>query len=64
MPARCFNEENPTEEVEGIFEYSPPEGTRMVAGNAQSVSVKFTPTNKAYDVAELTMTVDVVPVSC
>jgi hypothetical protein len=62
MPAQSFNEENPTEEVEGSFEYSPPEGTPLVAG-VHTVSVKFTPTNMAYEAAEMTQTIDVLPVS-
>jgi hypothetical protein len=60
--ARCFNEADPTDEVDGVFTYFPPEGTPMSVGTGQTVAVLFMPTNRAYDPAELTLTIDICPV--
>ncbi|HMG88446.1 MAG TPA: PQQ-dependent sugar dehydrogenase, partial [Chryseolinea sp.] len=50
--------------VPGTFEYTPPSGTVLALGNAQQLSVTFTPGNPSlYNPVSKTVTIDVVEVS-
>src|SRR5205823_2152480 len=47
--------------VPGSFAYTPPAGTVLNAGNNQTLSVKFTPTNTNFAVASKTVSINVLP---
>ncbi len=54
---------NATATIPGAFVYTPPAGTVLQVGNAQNLSVVFTPASSNYVAAAKNVTVDVLPAS-
>src|SRR3954451_10898135 len=52
---------NATANVPGTFVYTPPIGTVLPAGNAQTLSVVFTPTSSNYSAAAKSVAINVLP---
>jgi hypothetical protein len=54
---------NATAAVAGAFAYTPPAGTVLPVGNAQTLSVTFTPSSGNYTSASKSVAIDVLPAS-